>query len=361
MQKIFVDDVSSDVVLAKDIVTSQGTVLIPRGTLLKLWLADYLRKKGITEIFIEDIKQYNRQAPATFYDGIDIDDIIYKNTRILAEKQIKKIMFNMATMDRVLINSISPVVEDIMEQLLSKKEIILTLSKLRTVDNFTYEHSVNVCVISLIIGIDLKLDKASLKILGLGSILHDIGKIKISENILNKPTSLSNEEYDIVKMHTQYGYEMLMNSNVSKEIALIALFHHERFDGSGYKNHLKGNNIPIYSRIVSVADAYDAMSNDRIYKKKKTPDIVYKEIISLSNKHFDKSITEKLIGHLNLYPVGTGVILNTEHKGIVIRNNKNLPESPIVRIFTKNPISLKYSFLDIDLSSSRYLYIKKVF
>jgi len=216
-------------------------------------------------------------------------------------------------------------------------------------------------VLSLMIGIDMGLDKAALKQLGTGAMLHDIGKTMISEDIIKKPSKLTREEFAEVKKHTEYGYEMLRHTDISEEAAQIALFHHEKYDGSGYAKGLKGEAIPLFSRIVSVADAYDAMSNDRVYQKKISHDKVFREITNLGNIHFDKEIMEKFARHLNIYPTGSGIILNSGQRGIVLDQNNLYPESPLVRIFTPEHRNIKKLFYDIDLSIYREFYITDTF
>lgn len=361
MQKISVDEVASGAIIAKDIFNIDGVMLIPKGAVLRGDFVQRLEEIGVNEVFIEDEEAEKQETIELFRKSVDLDDVIYEKTRFQAQKQIKKIIVKLSTMSNINLDKICTVVEEIIEQMLSKKDIVLTLSRLRSIDDYTYEHSVNVSVLSLMVGIDMNLDKETLKKLGIGAILHDIGKIGISEDILKKPTRLTNAEYDEIRRHTDFGYEILMGTNVSEEAAQIALHHHEKFDGSGYNAKLKGKNIPMFSRIVAVADVYDAMSNDRIYKKRMPPDRVYKEIARLANSHFDSEIMERFVKHLSLYPVGTGVILNTNHKGIVVAQNKLLPESPVIRVFKKVTTDMKVNFTDIDLSTTKYLYVKETF
>lgn len=361
MQKSLINAVSPGSVIAKDILDSEGRTLISKGTIFRERFINPLQEIGIDEISIEDNNQKSIEIVEKIQESLHIDDIIYEKTRVQAQMQVKRIMVKFGTMGQINVFKINAIVENIIEQLLSKKDIVLTLSKLRSIDDYTYEHSVNVCVVALIVGIDLNLDKESLENLGVGAILHDIGKVGISEDILKKPSRLSNDEFEEIKKHTKYGYEILMKTNVSEEAAQIALYHHEKFDGTGYTKGLKEKNIPLLSRIVSVADVYDAMSNERVYKHKMSPDKVYKEIIRLGGKHFDSEIMERFVRHLSLYPVGIGIVLNTNHKGVVIGQNKLLPESPIIRLFRKDKKDIKDLFVDVDLSLTKHIYIKETF
>ncbi len=361
MQRTLVEELKPGHIIAKDIHNQNGVMLLPKGTVSSSNVIWRLENTGVKDVYVNDSEHETVEAITNFQRDLLIDDVICQNTKIHAHKQIKKTMLRFNSMGKLQIGNISPIVEDIIEQLLAKRDIALTLSRLRSIDNYTYEHSLNVCVLSLILGIDLNVDRQMLCTLGTGAIMHDVGKVVISEDILKKPTKLTDAEFDEIRKHTEYGYEILLDSNVSEEAAAIALYHHEKYDGSGYNKQLVGDEIPLFSRIVAVADVYDAMSNDRIYKKKLPPDLVYKEITRLTGKHFDSAVIEKFFQHLSLYPIGTGVVLNTNHKGVVIEQNKYLPESPVIRVFKKEARDRKIVSVDIDLSQTKYLYIKETF
>lgn len=361
MQKIAVGQVMPGSVAAQDIFNTNGVMLVPKGTVLREYYIERIKKDFIDEIFVEEYEQDENKLIELYKAAPHIDDIIYEKTCIHAKKQIKKAMFRMNTFGRLNVDTINTVVYDIIEQLLSKKDIILTLSRLRSVDDYTYEHSVNVCVVSLIMGMDYGLDEMALKNLGVGAILHDVGKVGVSEEILKSPSKLTTAQFDEVKTHTEYGYQILMYSEVPEEAAEIALYHHERYDGTGYNRGMGGKDIPLLSRIVTLADAYDAMSNDRVYKKKLPPDKVYREIATLGGIHFDYDIAARFLSRLDLYPVGTGVLLSTGHKGMVIGQNKLLPQSPAVRIFRKDSATGMPSYVDLNLARTTAVFIVDTF
>jgi putative nucleotidyltransferase with HDIG domain len=361
MQKTLVRDLKPGIIAARDIFNHNGVLLLPKGTLLDHEFIESLKSLGIEELYTEADNHAAKKAISDFISNLRIDDVVCENTKVNAYKQIQKVMMKFSLVGKADLDNIGEIVENIIDQLLSKKSIMLSLSGLRSIDNYTYEHSLNVCVLSLIIGIDMNIDRSRLSTLGTGAIMHDIGKAYVSEDILKKPGKLTPEEYDEIKKHTEYGYQMLLNSDISEEAAQIALNHHEKYDGTGYTKGLSGDEIPLFSRIVAIADVYDAMSNDRIYKKKSSPDFVYRELARQAGKHFDSAVADKFFRHLSLYPVGTGVVLNTNHKGVVISQNKYLPESPVVRIFRKAAGSRSITYTDIDLSTVKHLYIKDTF
>lgn len=361
MQKICIDDISPGTIVAKDIYNSHGIMLVSKGTVIMDRFIHQLEDIGINEVYVEDDPGAESAMLEEEQRKLPIEDIIYEKTRVQAHMQVKKIMVRYSAHSHINIDKINNIVESIIEQLLSRKEILLTLSQLRSIDDYTYEHSVNVSVLSIIVGIDLSLGGESLGNLGTGAMLHDIGKAIISDSLLRKPSKLTSLEFDEIKKHTEYGYEILTSIDLPEEAASIALYHHEKYDGSGYPRKLKGDGIPLFSRIVAIADVYDAISNDRVYKRKLSPDKVYRQIAQLGGTHFDPDIMEKFVSHLTLYPTGSGVILNTNHKGIVVGQNKLLPQSPIVRIFRKDRSDLSKLYTDVDLSQTKFLFIKETF
>ncbi len=361
MQKILINDISPGTVIAKDIFNSYGTMLVSKGTVVVDKFIEQLEEIGISEVYVEDDEEEFRRFMEDERKKLPIDDVIFEKTRVQAHMQVKKIMVRYSAHSHINLDRIHKTIESIIEQLLSRKEILLTLSQLRSIDDYTYEHSVNVSVLSLIVGIDMNVGRDSLNNLGIGAMLHDIGKAVIPDSVLKKPSRLTSLEFDSIKKHAEYGYEILSEIGLPEEAALIAMHHHEKYDGTGYPGKLKGDKIPLFSRIVSIADVYDAISNDRVYKKKISPDKVYRQIAQLGGSHFDPEVMEKFVSHLALFPTGTGVILNTNHKGIVIGQNKMLPQSPVIRLFRKDRSDIRKLYVDVDLSLTKFLYIKDTF
>ncbi len=328
MEKTALEKVRDGAVFAKDVYAIDGKLLVKKGTPYREPFSDRFREYGVREVFIEKTegkphddshgKSHGsvHKTPLTLHKSYNIHDVINDKTRMHASNQMNKTLSRIGSVSNANIRKVRRLVESMIEELLEKKDFVFALTQMRSVDDYTYQHSVNVGVLSLMIGIDLALDKESLKALGTGAILHDIGKIMIPEEIIKKPSKLTRDEYTEVRRHTDYGYEMLRHTDISEEAALIALYHHEKFDGSGYARGLKCRDIPLFSRIVAVADVYDAMSIDRVYQKKVPHATVYKEITHQGNRHFDPQIMEVFARHLHIYPNGSGVILNTGQRGL---------------------------------------------
>ncbi|HHW48030.1 MAG TPA: HD-GYP domain-containing protein [Clostridiaceae bacterium] len=294
MRKVYVDNIVSGMKLAKAVFSHEGRILLASGIELKRRSIDKLRRYNISQIYVDD----------EVFGFSEIDDEACKQTvtqiKRLAENSIIGYSFS-STADVIRLKN---VIAEIADELLDDKHILQSLSDLYTVDSYTFEHSVNVCIISVMIGIAMNFCKSRLKDLGIGALLHDIGKLRIPEEILKKPFRLTEEEFEEVKKHTIYGYEILKNNNKFGKISsYIALEHHERCDGSGYPLKLERNSIHLYSRIVSVADVFNALTTDRVYRKKMEKQNAFKYIMSLGSHHLDKEITDVFIKYIDFCPI----------------------------------------------------------
>jgi len=361
MEKTTLEKVKFGSVFAKDVYAIDGKLLVKKGTTYREPFVNRFREYGVQEVYLEKSEEITPEVIADEQKSLNIRDVIHEKTRMHAQQQMKKTLSRLSAVSNSNIYRIKKLVEEMIEELLEKRDFVLTLSQMRSIDDYTYQHSVNVGVLSLMVGIDLELNRETLRQLGVGAMLHDIGKTMIPEEIIKKPSKLTLEEYAAVKKHTEFGYEMLRQTDISEEAAQIALYHHEKFDGSGYGKGLKNTDIPLLARIVSVADVYDAMSNDRVYQVKASHDKVFREITHLGNIHFDVEVMETFARRLNIYPTGTGIVLNTGKRGIVLGQNNLYPESPMIRIFTPEKRSIRQLYYDVDLSLVRNCFIVDTF
>ncbi|WP_168198230.1 HD-GYP domain-containing protein [Crassaminicella thermophila] len=322
MQKINVQFLKPGMILAKTIYGNDGQILLNHGIELK---ESYIRKLislGISGVYI-DTKDT---------EDIVIEDVICEQNRLQAKNIIRQTMKNIHMGKAVYTKDLFRAVSNILDDLLGNKDIMLNLSDIKAVDDYTFAHSVNVCVLSLITGISMGYNREKLEKLGIGAILHDIGKVAIPKEILNKPGALTDDEYKIIKNHPRLGYDILKKyTNISSLSAMIVLTHHERYDGGGYPLGKKEKEIHEFSRIVAVADVYDALTSDRVYKKKILPHEAVEYLISMGNHQFDYEIVKSFVMHVASYPLGTMVRLSTGEKGIVAEVDKNYPNRPKIR------------------------------
>jgi len=295
MRKVHIDNVVPGVKLAKAVFSPEGRILLSSGVELEKNFIERLKLCNISQIYIDD-----GIFRPTEEDETVCSQIITK-IKQLVDASIKSYPFTRTTD----VKQVKNVIAEIIDELLENKYILKSLSDLYSFDSYTFEHSVNVCIISIIIGIALDLNMLRLRDLGAGALLHDIGKLRIPEEILKKPFRLTVEEFEEVKKHTIYAYEILKSNKSFGNIAsYIALEHHERCDGSGYPYQLKRNSIHLYSRIVAVADVFNALTSDRVYRKKMDKQNAFKYIISLGNHHLDKEVTDVFVKYMDIYPIG---------------------------------------------------------
>jgi len=348
MRKVKLESLQIGAKLARTIFNSEGGVLLSKGMELRDCYVTKLKQLGISEVYLED----------DISADIELKDIIKGKTHREAKTLVKRMMSNYQFSPTLDVKEVKLMVNKILDELLTNDDILYNLSEIKSVDDYTFEHSVNVCILSLITGIGLGFDIHRLRELGVGAMMHDIGKLCIPMEILKKPSQLTVEEFEEIKKHTVLGYELLKKSKgISMISAYIAFGHHERYDGSGYPLQLKGDNIQICARIVAIADVYDALTSDRVYRKKLRPNEVYEYITTLGVNHFDRTVIESFVKYVSVYPVGTGVMLNTKERGIVVRDNRSAPTRPVVRIVYNSKMQKQSIYKEIDLSMFTNVFI----
>jgi putative nucleotidyltransferase with HDIG domain len=210
--------------------------------------------------------------------------------------------------------------------------ILKLLSGVQDKNPYMYSHPVNVALIAFVIGKWLYMNVQDLQRLVMAGLLHDIGKAKVKDSILNKSDPLTPQEMEIVKSHTTLGYNILVNQNIMDvDILSAVLSHHERQDGSGYPSGLNGNGINLFSRIIAVADIYDAITSTKVYRKKSTPFKAVDEINDNSFGHLDPAICHIFMNNLSNYYYGSHVRLNNELEGEIIYVNPCERTKPLIR------------------------------
>ena len=224
-------------------------------------------------------------------------------------------------------------VAELASNIVENLDASMWLTQLKKRDEYTAIHSLNVCVLSLTFGRALGLKTDELNELGLGALLHDIGKMQVPLEILNKPGKLSKEEFEIMKTHPQKGYELLLDdNNLSADVLAIVKSHHERLSGNGYPDSLPEQNISYYTKIVSITDVYDAITSDRVYHDGMTPHDAMQRLYEWMPNNFDQELMQKFIRTLGIYPIGSVVELKTGHIGLVVKLNENHRLKPVVML-----------------------------
>lgn len=211
---------------------------------------------------------------------------------------------------------------------------LLSLIRLKTADEYTYLHSVAVCVLMVALGKQFGLRGEELKEVGVAGLLHDIGKMAVPGDILNKPGKLTDEEFEIVKSHPRRGWEILKSVYHTGEPALdVCLHHHERMDGKGYPEKLSADTLTLHARMGAVCDVYDAITSDRCYKKGWEPAEAIKKMASWKDGHFDETVFRAFVKTVGIYPNGTLVKLKSGRLGVVLEQSEKSLMTPLIRVF----------------------------
>jgi HD-GYP domain-containing protein (c-di-GMP phosphodiesterase class II) len=318
----------------------RGEILISRGALLNPSFIEKLTEYKVPFVYINDghqqgvFKRFKTSNTASL-PKIKAKDVIAKETRVAAVQQVKNILLETKESGRLLIEpqSIYSTVEQFTGEIMSSKDLMFNLVDLRAQDDYTFAHSVNVCVLALMTGFTLGYDNKQLASLGVGALLHDLGKIKIPDDILNKPGKLTREEFSVIKMHTVYGYEMIRDSKRLDPLhALIAYQHHESCDGTGYPMGIKENRYHDFSQIISIADKFDALTAERVYRKPFSPCEAYEMCAASGNYLFKDYIVKAFLHSIAAYPSGSIVELNSGQIGAVIDTPKGFSTFPRVML-----------------------------
>lgn len=344
MRYVRIEKLRPGMILGKTILASHCYSLLSKNTVLTAEYITRIKNLGFSGVYITD----------EFSENINIPEIISEKLKMEALIHIKNFFNNITPHNtKREYRSIKKSIIDIVDDILTNKDVMLSINDLKNYDNYTYFHSVNVSILSLVIGSSFDLTKESLYELGLAGILHDIGKELIPIEILNKKGRLTDEEFDIIKQHPKKGYELIKsNFSHSARINQGILHHHERYDGSGYPSKLKGDKINLYSRIIAIADVFDALVSNRPYHKAFLPSDAIELIMSGSGTSFDPIIVEHFINHVAIYPVGTEIELSNGKKALVMENYQGYPTRPKIKLLdTGEEISLKnnWNFLSLTI------------
>jgi len=248
--------------------------------------------------------------------------------------------------------TVAHTVDDILVSILRNKNALAGFRMLRKADDYLFTHSINVCTLMVSFGKFLGFDSQLLREIGIGALLHDIGTMKIPPAILNKKSALSEEEFSEVKKHVGYGRRILEETEGVTETSIITAYHHhERLDGSGYPDGLKGDKISYAGQAIAIVDVYDALTTKKCYRRKIPPTQALEMIYEWSGKQFNRELVQKFIRCIGIYPVGSLVRLENGLIGVVVSHSEANLLQPVVRvIYNKRAdryISVPY---DIDLS-----------
>lgn len=298
--------------------------------------------KKLTPLYIKRIQQMDITGLYVFEDD-EIEHhepIISEKTRINAIKSLKHLN----------IDDCIYIANTIVEEIRESDTMIMETLNLSTYDNYTYNHSVNVDILSVILGVACGLRDDELRKLSQAALLHDIGKTCVPLEILNKPGRLTPEEYAEVQKHSRYGYNMLKdNHDISSVTRNAILSHHENEDGTGYPRHLSTDKIHKFAKIIHIADVYDALTTKRVYKDAMNPADALEYLMANTETMFHKGMVEIFMQYIAPYPLGVCVELSNGKTAIVVQNNREMLSRPTIRMMDGTTINLMEE-LDVTIT-----------
>lgn len=318
-----------DSVLADDIIDPNGSVRLVAGTKLNEYIFDKLVTNNIRELKViinSSSEEEDKELKVKFHKT-------YDNCVSTIKKIFQDILFGSPINNKSLVA--------ISKEIYSYKEcgnrILQYLHLLESSDEHIYYHSVNVGFYSMLIATWYKLTDEKAEQTIISGLLHDLGKMKIPDNILNKKDILTKEEYEVIKQHTIIGHEMVKSiEGIDEDIRKAILCHHERMDGSGYPYQKESKDLNIYSKIIAVADVYDAMTSNRVYKKRSTPFEVFEMFQTVGLSLFDIDIMDLLKKEIVAYLVGLRVKLSNGEVGEIEYIPLNNITCPVVKVMSGN-------------------------
>ncbi len=285
---------------------------------------------------IESRLQQALKPTATFNATVSVQEEVEQARKIHSRaKEAVTLIFQEVRMGKALqLDEVGSLVDDINQSITRNPEAFLSISRFKTMDNYTYLHSVAVCALMIALGKQLGLDQALLKDMGMAGLLHDVGKMMIPDEVLNKPGRLTDEEFVIIKNHPQLGLKILKGSQGVCEIAMdVCLHHHERMDGTGYPDKLLGDTLSLYARMGAVCDVYDAITSVRCYKSGWEPAEAIRKMAEWQEGHFDNRVFHAFVKTIGIYPSGTLVKLKSNRLAVVMEQSNASLLTPIVKVF----------------------------
>ncbi|MCT4606603.1 MAG: HD-GYP domain-containing protein [Marinisporobacter sp.] len=358
MRLVPISAAKEDTFLAQTIYDDKGRVLLAKGVKLTKGLLARIRAHGFYCIYIIDeysqgelddiIKPQIRQKAiatvrATLNTSMALDnEKISKFERKKIEKRGQQELENIQKLSKLIVDDI-----------FTQKDIMINLVDIKSVDNYTYNHSVNSAIMALVLGIGYGLNRNDLYDLTMGLMVHDIGKMFIPKEVLNKQGKLDDEEYAVIKEHVTRGFNYLReNTNMSTKVRIVSLQHHEKVDGSGYPYGLKDAQIYKLSKIAAVAEVYDALTSGRPYRGALPPNEAVEYIMGSGGRHFNMDMVKAFVKNINPYPVGTIVYLSNNSIAVIEEINSLYILRPIVRVIKQDDKIVEPFLCDLKRESN---------
>jgi len=327
-----IDRIASGDVLGKSVYDDKCQLLLARNVTLTSNYIDRLRQASIQCVYIED----------EISEGIEPDHFVSNELKVKSINVVQNVFKHASDKKSVGVNAqqiekIKDIIEEMMETIFSNRDTLYVMTELMGTDMYTYNHSAEVAVLSMLVAKSLGMNQQFIQKIGVGALLHDIGKMRIPTEVLNKVDTLTDEEMKLVKEHATFGYELLKESATISPISRqIILLHHEKLDGKGYPMRLASDEIPVHVRIVTMCDIFNALISNRSYREKLNVDEALEILRAEAIYQLDREIYYHLLKVVNIYPPGTIVELSNGSIGIVIKENREAQTRPTIQLVVDN-------------------------
>lgn len=321
---------------------------------------DYLKEglSGLSSIEVKKIQNISEEL----VDSRKIAKKTYFNV-VSSYKEI----FNKVKIDeKINLKKTKRVITSVINQIIDQEQILLGMTTIKDYDEYTFHHSTNVSILSVALGRRMGMNHKMLIELGIVSLFHDIGKIDVPNEILNKPSQLTDSEWRIIRKHPQLGFIALLKmrniDDLTVNSAIVAFEHHMNINHSGYPQIKNPSTLDLFSRIVSITDKYDAMTSKRIYTNQPMPpDVALRELLIESRDNLDPLIFKFFVNMIGIYPIGTLVMLNSRELGLVFENNQDFLHRPRVMIISDNNGNfIKGHILDLADKNGNETYLRTI-
>ncbi len=344
-------------VTAENIFSRDGSLLVKEGTIISYELISKLKKHKVNyRDILSEISVANKAEP-----------LIPKEEMVTSIQAVETVFEDIMNPDKLRTESAIPednielvkkVINSLMATLSSKEELLYRLTDVMGVDEYTYRHSVNVTILTILTAKAMGYVEAEIKEIALGALLHDIGKALIPVSLLKKKGRLSPEEIVVMKEHPQLGYDLIKDlHNLPNSVKDIIHLHHEKMDGSGYPNQLCGLEIPRYVRLVTVCDMYDAMTTTRVYRKPMPIHTALEILMKDAVYKLDPEVYRQMTSTICLYPTGMGAILSDGRIGIISKYRHASPTRPIIQLVDFSLELGQVRVDELDLQKEKTLFI----
>ena len=351
MQRVSVGFLEAGMVAARNVHSAEGRLLVTKETVLSEAMVANIQKTSLGSIYLRN----------PLFQDIEAEEVVTEDNRRKAVMALKSAVTAYQKTKVLDIQPLKKVLRELVVEIIRNRDSMIHQLDMRTYQDYIYAHSVNTCVLSVLIAVNLDYPEGKLTDLALGTMLHDVGMMMLPDALLMKMGNLTPEESKQVQQHPEDGFNILRTvREIPITVAHIAYQHHERVDGKGYPRNLTADKILEVAKVAAVADTFDALVSDRPYRKGMVPHEAYEVMMALADSYVDRDILHLFLTHVAIYPVGAVVQLDNGQHGVVTKVLPRLQTRPQVRLLTDQQGNLLSEQTEIDLTQHLTLMISRV-